>query len=54
MGGTTPVCNAKNILGVPLGPSFHRVPHWLGLQKIDVCSLVSHATNFVPPFRNID
>ena len=53
MGGTTPVCNAKNI-GVSIGLSFHRIPHWLGLWKVDVCNLVSDGTNFVPPFWNID
>ena len=54
MGGNTPVCNTENILGVPIGLSFHKIPPWLGLWKVDVCKLVSDGTNFVPPFRNID
>ena len=54
MGRITPVCNAKNILGIPIGFSFHRIPPWLSLWKVDVCKLVSGRTNFVPPFRNID
>ena len=35
VGGTTLVCNAKNILGVFHGISFHRIPSWLGLWKVD-------------------
>ena len=34
MGGATSVYNEKNILGVPLGLSFHRKPPWLGLWKV--------------------
>ena len=56
MGGTTSVCNAKNILGLLLGLSFHKIPPWLGLRKVGnaIYNLISDGTDFVPPFRNID
>ena len=34
MGGATSVYNGKNILGVPLGLSFQRIPPWFGLWKV--------------------
>ena len=56
MGGTTSACNAKNILGLLIGLSFHKIPPWLGLRKVGntIYNLVSDGTKFVPPFRNID
>ena len=45
IGGATPLYNGKNILGVPLGLSFYRIPRippWLGLWKVD---------NMQPSFR---
>ena len=56
MGGTTSACNAKNILGLLIGLSFHKIPPWLGLRKVGntIYNVVSDGTKFVPPFRNID
>ena len=49
------MCNAKNILGLLLRLSFHKIPPWLGLRKVGNTkyNLVSDGTNVVPPFRNI-
>ena len=48
MGGLTPVYNGKNILRVPLGLFFYRIPPFIKYL------LVSDGTNSDPPFRNTD
>ena len=54
MDGATPVYNGKYILGVLLELSFHIIPPWLSLWKVDNMQLVSDTTNFVLPSQNTD